>query len=784
MSVTAALVAQRRFILYKLVPLDNGATDKVPIDPATGRNTSAQDESAWMLPGVALAWAASYGEGYGVGIALRKPCGLLFIDIDGCIADDGTLSDIARKLVSDFAGCYIEYSPSGRGLHIFGSYADEPPTHSCKNIPLHVELYTSGRFMTTTGRTFQEGSPLYDATAQLWATAWAYFRPAPGTDASVDWTTEYDPACTVTGTDDERIAFLRRTKSMAARFSPAKITFEDLWAANADKLAMVWPAPLGAKSGLPYDASSADQAFANHLAYGFGNNCEAIERVMEREDCALRRQKWDDRPDYRHSTILKACAIPKRWKRVAPVLVAPPPPTTLTAPPPPSDVPSVPAPPAELPERYVGASHMLTLFEGFVYVNDMHRIVGPDGFIMDKAKFDAHPRFAKRTYLMDFASTKSDQSGWDAFVQSEVSPGKKVRGAMFEPREAAGTILEREGLDYINTWREVPIETVEGDVTPFLTHLATLFEDWRLLLNYMKFMVQRKGEKAMWWPFLQGMPGNGKSFISDTMEYCIGTTYTQRPTPKNIDSNFNSTLYGCLFLAIEDIKLEDDYGAFWETLKPMVTQKRLEIEYKGVDKLAREVCFNSIMNSNHKNGIRKEPDDRRIAPFFARQQWVGDLERDGLTEDYFNRLWAWAENGGWAHVAHYLATDPIDKGFSAKKCPITSCNAEHIRVSRSPAEQEILEAVRCGSIGFRGGWLNLMKVNHLLDSRRSRSSLDTRRAMVQGLGYVPHPGLPAGALPTALTDGSLPILYVTGDHTTFGLTDPATIKMLYEQAQR
>jgi hypothetical protein len=640
-----------------------------------------------------------------------------------------------------------------------------------------------------------------DLTDWLWALAWSHFKPTEidgATDAG--WTTEYDPACTFTGSDDERIVALRKSKSMAARFSPGKVTFEDLWTANVDKLAAVWPANPDAKSGLSYDGSSVDQSFVNHLAFGFGNNCDAILRVMqEHPDCALRRDKWA-RADYLRATILKACAIPKRWKAARtrsaaiPETVSrvPPPPAQATLTPSPAVAlpPGVPAPPAAMPVesvetmRFIGASHMPELFDGYTYVNDLNRIIGPDGFIMDSAKFDAHPRFAKRLYIMDHASSKTDESAWKAFVQSEVSTARKVRGALFDPRQEPGAIIEREGQEFVNTWRPVPIDMTAGDVSPFLTHLSILFEDSRLLLNYLKFMMQRKGDKAMWWPFIYGMPGNGKSFINATMRYCIGRKFTQSPTAANLDSQFNASLYGCLFLAVEDIKVAEDYAKIWETLKPMITQEDLEVQPKGIDKVTREVCFNAILNSNHKNGIRKEPDDRRIAPFFSRQQRVGDLERDGLTEAYFDKLWSWAKGGGWAHVAYFLANDPIDAGFSATKCPVTSSTAEHILVSRSPAEQEILEAVRCGQSGFRGGWMNLTKVNQMLDSRRSRASLATRRAMVEGLGYVPHPSLAGGALPMALTDGTLPILYVLPDHTSLSVTDPARIKTMYEAAQR
>lgn len=164
-------------------------------------------------------------------------------------------------------------------------------------------------------------------TDWLWALAWTHFAPTAVDATSVEWTTEQDPACTITGTDDERIALLRRTKSFASRLSPNKITFDDLWTANADKLAHAWPAEYNAKSGLTYDASSADQSFFNHLSWGFGNNCDAMERIASRDDCALRREKWQ-RIDYLRRTITNAVAVPKTWKKrtSSPPLPAPRPP--------------------------------------------------------------------------------------------------------------------------------------------------------------------------------------------------------------------------------------------------------------------------------------------------------------------------------------------------------------------------------------------------------------------------------------------------------------------------
>jgi hypothetical protein len=372
----------------------------------------------------------------------------------------------------------------------------------------------------------------------------------------------------------------------------------------------------------------------------------------------------------------------------------------------------------------------------------------------------------------------------------------QVRGTLFDPLSAPGLTVTRDGLKFINVYVPIKIRAEPGDVSPFVNHLRILFPavgplgapDWHILLNYLKFMVQHRGKKAKWWPFLQGVPGNGKSFISTTMQYCIGKRYTQKPTPKNIDSQFNASLYACLFVALEDVKVADDYGALWETLKPMITEDSIEIQPKGVDKVTREICFNGILNSNHKDGIRKERDDRRIAPFFAAQQRKSDLDRDGLTPAYFTKLWSWAQADGWAHVAHYLATDPIDEEFNpSTRCmvaPLTSSTEEAIELSLGLVEQTLLESVRLGQPGFKGGWVNMAQFDILVRGLRKSLTPSKRRGILESLGYTPHPGLPEGRLSIKLADGTLTSLYVADRHPSAGARDPNAIKALYETAQR
>jgi primase-polymerase (primpol)-like protein len=139
-------------------------SDKSPIDPLHrdpqssglgGAGSNAQNPATWLTWEIANAYAQSLGDGYGVGIVIHEGSGLLCVDIDGCITD-GVVSELGTRLVREArAACpdtYVEVSMSGRGIHIIGPYKGVPPPHSTKNKELHVELYTSARYIALTGK--------------------------------------------------------------------------------------------------------------------------------------------------------------------------------------------------------------------------------------------------------------------------------------------------------------------------------------------------------------------------------------------------------------------------------------------------------------------------------------------------------------------------------------------------------------------------------------------------------------------------------------------------------
>ena len=99
----------------------------------------------------------------GIGFAFLPGDGLIGIDIDGAVDDDGVVSDRCQAIIAACAS-YTEYSPSGRGVHII--VAGESETFKDNRIGL--EVFCGRQFFTCTGRrwpgTPEQVTPLPDGT--------------------------------------------------------------------------------------------------------------------------------------------------------------------------------------------------------------------------------------------------------------------------------------------------------------------------------------------------------------------------------------------------------------------------------------------------------------------------------------------------------------------------------------------------------------------------------------------------------------------------------------------
>lgn len=727
---------------------------KYPCDYRTGNVVSAHQPEYWTDPQTAINAAILLGDAYGVGFVFTEQDPFWFLDLDNCLQADGNWSPLAIECCTLLAGCAIEISQSGKGLHVFGT--GKLPPH-CTKLPGLAELYDSKRFVALTG-TGIVGDAGHSAPIDQIA---AKYFPAGVTTQSSDWTDKPSAEWRGPADDSELIRRACLSRSAASAFGN-RASFVDLWEGNVEVLSKAYPDALRA-----YDASSADAALAQHLAFWTGNDCERIVRIMSAS--GLARDKYE-REDYMERTVLKAVG------QQVEVLQ--------------DKVPAV-APVSSGGSKFLGSNEQQELFKGCVYVEDMHRVMVPGGELLKQEQFKV--RFGGYSFTMDAANEKVTKDAYEAFALNQAYRPPYANGSIFNPKLPHGYIVELDKRFYVNTYDPIEVPRKKGDASRFLDHLAKVLPDERdrtILLSYMAACVQHKGFKFQWAPLLQGVEGNGKTLFTRCVAEALGRRYVHFPKADQISKNFNGWLVGKLFYGVEDIYVPGHRAEIIEILKPMITGgDGLEIERKGVDQINQNICGNFMFNSNHKDAIRKTKNDRRFCVLFTAQQHASCLESSGMGGDYFPSLYKWMVEEGYAIVSELLHTWAIPDEFNpttqCHRAPRTTSTDVAIGASSGNVEQEILEAVQEGRPGFSGSWISSIMLSRLLDTLGSARHLShsKRKDMLEDMGYIYHPGLNDGRVNNeVLPDQSKPRLFVHKDSAARYITGAAEIGRAYESA--
>lgn len=149
-TIPALLRERNRWVRWDEI-VRKGRLDKMPLQ-LSGANASSTAPKTWS----SYQDAAASAVGIGLGFVLGDGIGC--IDLDHCIID-GKLTPEAQQFVRDYPGHYIEVSPSGDGLHIWGLQKEQGGRRQSIG-GLSVERYSVGRYITITGDVYQQGELL------------------------------------------------------------------------------------------------------------------------------------------------------------------------------------------------------------------------------------------------------------------------------------------------------------------------------------------------------------------------------------------------------------------------------------------------------------------------------------------------------------------------------------------------------------------------------------------------------------------------------------------------
>ena len=242
----------------------NGKRTKVPLHVADPkRKASSTDPNSWGSYSV-----ATLNHYPNLGFVLGG--GWFGIDMDNCVDADGVISNEAQAVLDMFQHVYVEFSPSGKGIHIIGR-----ASLKTKGVRRGgIEVYTEGRYFTMTGDVLRDTSTFEDEGKAL----------------------------------ERLMQFLRPEKELAQRAGGGQQTQSDaaiIERLRASKMGRVWDgdtSTVSKRADGTADLSSRDFVLAKAICY-FTQDLEQVERIMRLSPCY--RAKWD-RKDYLPNTIANA----------------------------------------------------------------------------------------------------------------------------------------------------------------------------------------------------------------------------------------------------------------------------------------------------------------------------------------------------------------------------------------------------------------------------------------------------------------------------------------------
>ena len=709
--------------------------EKFPCLP-DGTVTDAHNSANWMT------YEAAQATGRDVAFVFTENDPYFFLDLDDCADDEGNWSAAAQAIYMSFTGAIGEVSFSGKGLHIIGKCNPAMLQDRKHKWDGWLEFYTEKRFVALGRSGFHViGGGTWYPEAD-WTQRLGQLVPQRTTLGELP--EGVDEAYTGPTDDEALIAKMLASTGGAGAAFGGKATVAQLW--NADPiLCQIYPAYDGNQQS--FDHSAADAALMAHLAFWTGKDMPRMERLFRRS--ALMRPKFE-RDDYRLKTVQDAARMCNRVYDIAPKAER--------------------ATGTPAPEVYLTIPEMQQHFEGCVYIASEHKVMMPNGKMLKPEQFNAI--YGGHIFQMQPDGTGPEKKAFTAFTENRTHKFPRAIMGLFEPKRTSGELFnDEDGIACVNTYFPAHVEMVQGDVTPFMTHLAKVIPDPRdreIMLAWMASAVQNPHKKFQWAPVLQGTEGNGKTFFANCVAYGIGEKFVHRPNPENLTEKHNGWMTRCLLSVVEEIHM-NGRREMLENLKWKITNERIPIRGMAMDEETFKNFTKWIFCTNHMDAVVVTTNSRRYAIFYTAQQSKDDKIRDGMTGSYFPDLYRWAKTGGYAAVAHFLMHYPIpDELDPAKLCvdaPRTSSTHQAIEKSLGVVETEIIEATQDGTVGFRGGFISSVMLDAMIKARGLRVSLNKRGDILESLGYIRCPGLNDGRVPSPMVheNGKRPVIYVRPD---------------------
>jgi hypothetical protein len=203
--------------------------------------------------------------------------------------------------------------------------------------------------------------------------------------------------------------------------------------------------------------------------------------------------------------------------------------------------------------------------------------------------------------------------------------------------------------------------------------------------------VQLPQEKINHGLVLGGEQGIGKDTMLEPVKHAVGPWNFHEVSPTHLLGRFNSFAKSVILRVNEARDLGEvnrfsfyDHTKIYTAAPPDV----LRVDEKHLREHYVFNCLGFIITTNHKtDGIFLPADDRRHYVAWSSRK------KEEFSNEYWRELWGWYQDGGFQHVAAYLAEIDLRDFDPKAPPPKTSAFWDIVAANSSPEDAELADVL-------------------------------------------------------------------------------------------
>lgn len=283
-------------------------------------------------------------------------------------------------------------------------------------------------------------------------------------------------------------------------------------------------------------------------------------------------------------------------------------------------------------------------------------------------------------------------------------------------------------------------------ITKHIKFICTTDEHANILTQWLAHCVQQPGKQILWSPVIQSIQGVGKSFFGELLRSCLGDRNVGTVSPTQVISDFNGWATNVSVNVLEELRVKghNRYDAV-NSLKPLITDRMIQINDKGVKQYMTYNTTNYICFTNYKDAIPLDQDDRRWWVIFVPIQSLDEMPKyvGENVATYFPKLFDGVRAYG-PEVRKWLLEYKITEDFlKIKQAPMTDYKLGMIATEEAGFEgyTEIKELLEKGSLYYNNQVIcsNDLFEDLMLEHPELEILGRTRHSILKKLGYTALP---------------------------------------------